>query len=594
MVESGTLLSKQKGKVNLQGTLAEWLSAHGKRHIHADFQGVVFIICGRNVSPGRFLRCVHSITRQTPCDMPWRAVLVDDDSDVELSTFYRLVAARDQRFVLLQTQSRRKSLQNHVLCIRHLVPSKDAIIVTLDMDDALLGTGVLQHIHELIVMRGVEAAAGGMLKYSRRKVTRTPLRVNFQNPRAKNSRGGRVWSHMRCFRKYLFDLIKDKDLRDEAGSYFELATDWAYMLPIADVAYSSASLEKYCYYYQPCERINQEACSGGAYQDARANRIAQGLPPQACGISNQDGSSEGYSVAHGLASSSSKQGGGSNQEEELARPDDGQNESNSILQNEYNYSNGADHDVCAEMMANLNDSRDSANRNESRECANRNESRDCAAGREDIIATIVAKPPYSRRTFRVAVVGHAGRCIGPHDLRIAFELGVALAKEGFDIICGGEGGVMEYVCRGAKTVSKTETNTKTIGLLRGNNGVGANPYLDVMLPFGQGDARNVNIAMSCHGMVAVGGGAGTLSEISHAWNAGRLVIGFNVSGWSSLVGGKPLDGRPRQQPCVCGDRVYLVDTVHEVIGILKAKASLLMRAEACSLDMFPVPSELSF
>jgi uncharacterized protein (TIGR00725 family) len=111
---------------------------------------------------------------------------------------------------------------------------------------------------------------------------------------------------------------------------------------------------------------------------------------------------------------------------------------------------------------------------------------------------------------------------------VAEEVGGLLAEGGAVVVCGGLGGVMEAACRGAK--SKLGL---TVGLLPGLDRSAANGWVDVAVATGLGELRNGLIVRASDALVAVGGGAGTLSEIAFALKAGRLVIGvgtFEVDG----------------------------------------------------------------
>ncbi len=107
--------------------------------------------------------------------------------------------------------------------------------------------------------------------------------------------------------------------------------------------------------------------------------------------------------------------------------------------------------------------------------------------------------------------------------RIAHRLGKLIASEGWILICGGGGGVMEAACKGAK-----ETGGITVGILPSYEGKEANPYLDVKLPTGLGFARNILIVRVSDVLIAVDGRYGTLSEIAFALNEGKKVYGINT------------------------------------------------------------------
>ena len=123
--------------------------------------------------------------------------------------------------------------------------------------------------------------------------------------------------------------------------------------------------------------------------------------------------------------------------------------------------------------------------------------------------------------------------IGPGDasaaeLATAEEVGARLVDLGATVVTGGLGGVMEAACRGAKS-----RRGLTIGLLPGLDRSEANGWVDVAIATGLGEIRNALIVRTSDALVAVGGGAGTLSEIGFALKLGRPVIGvgtFEVEG----------------------------------------------------------------
>lgn len=124
---------------------------------------------------------------------------------------------------------------------------------------------------------------------------------------------------------------------------------------------------------------------------------------------------------------------------------------------------------------------------------------------------------------QIAVIG--GSEAGPSDLALAEQVGFALAGAGAVVVCGGLGGVMAAACRGAKSAAGV-----TVGLLPGIEGAAANPWVDIVIPTGIGEARNAMVVGCAGAVVAVGGGYGTLSEIALALRSGTPVVG--VGTWS--------------------------------------------------------------
>jgi uncharacterized protein (TIGR00725 family) len=128
----------------------------------------------------------------------------------------------------------------------------------------------------------------------------------------------------------------------------------------------------------------------------------------------------------------------------------------------------------------------------------------------------------------VAVVG-AGDATAA-ELALAEEVGARLVELGATVVTGGLGGVMEAACRGAKS-----RRGQTVGLLPGDDRSEANGWVDVAIATGLGELRNGLIVRTSDALVAIGGGAGTLSEIGFALKLGRPVIGLGTFAVDGVV-----------------------------------------------------------
>lgn len=127
----------------------------------------------------------------------------------------------------------------------------------------------------------------------------------------------------------------------------------------------------------------------------------------------------------------------------------------------------------------------------------------------------------SSRRRLVAVCGESDPRTSLAEL--AFELGRGIAERDAVLICGGLTGVMEHAARGARAAGGL-----TIGLLPGDEPGAANQYVDLAIATGLGDARNAILAGTADGVVALGGGLGTLSEIALALRNRRPAIGIRT------------------------------------------------------------------
>ena len=145
------------------------------------------------------------------------------------------------------------------------------------------------------------------------------------------------------------------------------------------------------------------------------------------------------------------------------------------------------------------------------------------------------------RKFQIGVIGYNDdRCTGVAK-RIAYEVGKEIALSGSVLVCGGLGGVMEAACRGAK-----EVNGDTVGIIPQDTFSFANQFCDIVICSGIGFARDFIVATSSDGIVAIGGGIGTLIEMSVGYMIKKKIVAISSSGGvSDVYGGKYLDERKR-------------------------------------------------
>jgi hypothetical protein len=200
---------------------------------------------GRNVEPDRLKRWIDSVKIQEGPE--WGAVIVDDASDNGCAGYLEVLCRPlKERVTLIKNRVRCGLLPNIIRSVTHYVANKDSVIVTLDTDDALLGTHALATIANAYA-DGADMTVGSMLRTDKPHKRYT---INFDNPR--KNRGGNVWSHLRTFKKYLFDAIRLEDMQID-NQWIERATDWAFMLPMAEMAMNPIFIEQLLYLYEPSE-----------------------------------------------------------------------------------------------------------------------------------------------------------------------------------------------------------------------------------------------------------------------------------------------------------------------------------------------------
>jgi uncharacterized protein (TIGR00725 family) len=145
------------------------------------------------------------------------------------------------------------------------------------------------------------------------------------------------------------------------------------------------------------------------------------------------------------------------------------------------------------------------------------------------------------RRLQIAVIGYNEDKCNQQSKQLAYEVGKEIAKSGAVLICGGLGGVMESACKGAK-----EENGVTIGIIPQDSFSFANTYCDIVICTGIGFARDFIVASSCDGIIAIGGGVGTLIEMCVGYMVKKIIISLvGAGGTSERYANSFLDERQR-------------------------------------------------
>lgn len=150
------------------------------------------------------------------------------------------------------------------------------------------------------------------------------------------------------------------------------------------------------------------------------------------------------------------------------------------------------------------------------------------------------------KKIQIGVIGSAG----PEEysnskykisiLDVAQKVGFYLACEKAIVVTGGKGGVMESAARGAKSAGGT-----TVGVISGARG-SSNKYTDIEVRSGMqaSGMDELTLVLMCDAVIVIGGGAGTLQEITIAYRNNIPIVTLPITGgWSQKVSGKYLDER---------------------------------------------------
>jgi len=145
------------------------------------------------------------------------------------------------------------------------------------------------------------------------------------------------------------------------------------------------------------------------------------------------------------------------------------------------------------------------------------------------------------RKTQISVIGYNEDRCTPIAKTIAYDVGKEIALSKSVLVCGGLGGVMESACKGAKNVGGL-----TVGILPQDDFSYANKFCDIVIPTGIGFSRDFIVASSCDGIIIVGGGVGTLTELTVGYMLKKKMVAITGSGGiAEKYGGKFLDERKR-------------------------------------------------
>ena len=129
------------------------------------------------------------------------------------------------------------------------------------------------------------------------------------------------------------------------------------------------------------------------------------------------------------------------------------------------------------------------------------------------------------KRLQILVIGHNDNGCTPEHEKIAYNVGLEIAKSNCVLITGGLGGVMRAACHGSH-----DANGLAIGIIPQNDPSFANEYCDVVIPTGIGLTRDFLNALSADGIIIVGGGSGTLSEICAAYMYKKPMVAIRGTG----------------------------------------------------------------
>lgn len=201
-------------------------------------------------------QCLESILTQTYKN--YKLVVVDDHStDSTLNIIDDIIVKSNFSFWYLKNNNRIASpVANIIKGIKTFSDDNEDIIVTVDGDDWLSDDNVLNYLNQVYQDDGVYMTYGQYEPLSHTYHNYCRPVINFRTYR---KQGYWVTSHLRTFKRKVWDLIKDEDLRNTDGEYYKFATDLAWIYPLLEICGRKHTrfIDKVLYIYNDLNPANE-------------------------------------------------------------------------------------------------------------------------------------------------------------------------------------------------------------------------------------------------------------------------------------------------------------------------------------------------
>lgn len=207
-------------------------------------EDIVFLLKGKHTPYALLNRCLKSLQQQR--NQSFGIILIDDAGGSKHNWCYtNMLKCFEGRTTLIRHSQRQGRIPNFVMAVEQICQNSNTLIAVLDQDDCLLQDNIVDQLvkaknlgHDLIQMP--------MFRPNK------PLKLyqpDYNNSRQKA--GANVWSHLRVFKKSLFERIPKSYFRTTNGELFDKATDYLTMLPMVELANKPTFIDTgYAYFHE--------------------------------------------------------------------------------------------------------------------------------------------------------------------------------------------------------------------------------------------------------------------------------------------------------------------------------------------------------
>jgi len=201
-------------------------------------------------------KCLESILVQDYGN--YDLVVIDDCStDNTYEIVKRIHDKYNNKFICRQNQVRRGSqLAAFSKGIEIISKDDEDIIVTVDGDDWLSDNGVLSYLNQIYQDENIYMSYGQYEPVSKKYFNYCKQVHDFRNYR-KSAKW--VTSHLRTFKRKIWNLIDDADMRDVDGEYYKFCGDNVLMYPLLEMCGEKHTkfINKVLYIYNDMNPISE-------------------------------------------------------------------------------------------------------------------------------------------------------------------------------------------------------------------------------------------------------------------------------------------------------------------------------------------------
>ena len=202
--------------------------------------------------------CIRSVKKQNYDN--YQCIIVDDLSSDSSCEIIEKEIEGNSNFVFVKNEERKMALRNIYEAIELSSPDAEDIVITLDGDDFLYGSEVLNKVNNAYQESGCWMSYGSYAEFPTNRrgkfCQKIPNSVIDTNTFRESQ-----WmsSHMRTFKIKLWNAIHKEDLLEPDGRFCDGAWDMVFMFPMLEMSgHKSQFIKDILYIYNRSNPLNED------------------------------------------------------------------------------------------------------------------------------------------------------------------------------------------------------------------------------------------------------------------------------------------------------------------------------------------------